>query len=69
LKTSGHRGGAPPRPRGALRGDRRRVLSWVAELNDETLGLIRSRLSEEAPTEAFERGRRVMIDEAVVLTG
>jgi ATP/maltotriose-dependent transcriptional regulator MalT len=43
------------------------VLLWVAEQNEETLGLIRSRLSEETVADAFERGRRLTVDEAVAL--
>ena len=43
------------------------VLAWVAELNEATLVLIRSRLSDEAVADAFERGRRLTVDEAVAL--
>jgi predicted ATPase len=43
------------------------VLTWVAKLNEETLGWIRSRLSEQAIAEAFDRGRHLTVDEAVAL--
>ena len=43
------------------------VLAWVAELNEATLFLIRRRLSDEAVADAFERGRRLTVDEAVAL--
>jgi hypothetical protein len=50
-----------------VRGDGRRRARVVAELNEATLVLIRSRLSDEAVADAFERGRRLTVDEAVAL--
>jgi hypothetical protein len=43
------------------------VLTWVAKLNEETLGLMRSELGDESMAEAFDRGRRLTVDEAVAL--
>jgi len=41
--------------------------SWVAEMNDETLALIRGQLDEAAFAEAWEQGRTLRADEAVAL--
>ena len=43
------------------------VLTWVAKLNEETLGLIRGELGEQAIAEALDRGGRLTVDEAVAL--
>jgi ATP/maltotriose-dependent transcriptional regulator MalT len=43
------------------------VLAWVAELNEETLDLIRGALGEQALAQAFDRGRRLTVDDAVAL--
>jgi hypothetical protein len=43
------------------------VLSWVAKMNAETLGVIRSQLDDVAFAEAWEEGRALTIDEAVAL--
>ena len=43
------------------------MLSWVAKMNEETLGVIRSQLDDAAFAEAWEEGRALTIDEAVAL--
>jgi tetratricopeptide (TPR) repeat protein len=43
------------------------LASWAAEMNDETLAAIRTRLDEAAFAEAWEQGRALTIDEAVAL--
>ena len=41
--------------------------AWVARMNEQTLSAIRTRLDESAFAEAWEQGRALTIDEAVVL--
>ena len=40
---------------------------WVAISNDETLGVIRSRLDDAAFEDAWEQGRDLSLDDAMAL--
>jgi hypothetical protein len=42
-------------------------MGWLQRGNDEALVLIRARLDDDAFAEAWERGRKLTIDEAVAL--
>ena len=44
-----------------------RPMAWLQRGNDEALDLVRTRLDDAAVAEAFERGRRLTVDEAVEL--
>jgi tetratricopeptide (TPR) repeat protein len=41
--------------------------SWIGEMNEKTLTVIRAQLDEEAFAEAWEQGRALALDEAVAL--
>jgi hypothetical protein len=40
---------------------------WVAEMNEETLTIIRTQLDQAAFAEAWDQGRKLTVDEAVTL--
>ena len=43
------------------------VSSWVAEMNEKTLAIIRAQLDDAALAEAWEQGQALTVDEAVAL--
>jgi tetratricopeptide (TPR) repeat protein len=51
----------------ALREEIGANISWVAEMKEETLALLRTQLDEAALAESWERGRNLGLDEAVAL--
>ena len=51
----------------ALREEIGANISWVGELREETLALLRTQLDEAALAESWERGRNLGLDEAVAL--
>jgi tetratricopeptide (TPR) repeat protein len=43
------------------------VLTWLAEINEQTLATVRTQLDEAAFSEAWQQGRRMTVDEAFAL--
>jgi len=43
------------------------VYTWVVEMNEGTLDMVRAQLDEAAFAEAWEQGRALTVDEAVAL--
>jgi hypothetical protein len=51
----------------ALREEIGAHISWVAEMMEETLALLRTQLDETAFAESWERGRNLSLDEVIAL--